>query len=98
MRPTTRLRGSLSRHRSASGPSPDQERPAHRPPRAAGLKTVAKCPVNEEPEIFKPSQRLTFTRWGVPFEIDVTAEHRVARYDRRKLEEERAKGNDLNPL
>ncbi len=59
---------------------------------------VAKQVVNEEPEPFLPSQRMTFTRWGVPFEIDVTTTHIVARYDRKKLEAELAKRDDLPTL
>lgn len=59
---------------------------------------VAKQVVNEEPEIFKPAQRMAFTRWGVPFEIDVTTEHIVARYDHKKLEQELSRSNDLNTL
>ncbi|MFC1671925.1 PQQ-binding-like beta-propeller repeat protein, partial [Planctomycetota bacterium] len=59
---------------------------------------VAKQVVNEEPEIFKPSQRMTFKRWGVLFEADMTTEHIVVRYDRPKLEEILATRDDLNTL
>ncbi len=59
---------------------------------------VAKQVVNEEPEIFKPAQRMTFKRWGVDFEADMTTEHIVVRYDRKKLDEALAKDDRLETL
>ena len=61
---------------------------------------VAKRVVNEEPEAFYPASRMTFTRWGVPFELDVRHDRIVARYDRKKLEDffAAATSSDLSAL
>jgi outer membrane protein assembly factor BamB/tetratricopeptide (TPR) repeat protein len=59
---------------------------------------VAKRVVNEEPEVFNPAARMTVTRWGVPFEIDVKLDSLVARYDRKKLAEALAQKSDLTTL
>ena len=60
--------------------------------------TVTKRAINEEPEPFHPATRMTFTRWGVPFEIDIACDRVVARYDRKKVEAVFAAGKDLNAL
>ncbi|MBM4039041.1 MAG: tetratricopeptide repeat protein, partial [Planctomycetes bacterium] len=59
---------------------------------------VAKRVVNEELEAFSPASRMAFTRWGIPFELDIKHNQIVARYDRKKLDEQLAKGSDLNTL
>jgi tetratricopeptide (TPR) repeat protein len=59
---------------------------------------IAKRPVNEEPEEFRPAMRMGFTRWGVPFEINVTNQHIVCRYDRKKMETVLVQSKDLDTL
>lgn len=59
---------------------------------------IAKRIVNEEPEAFRPSMRMAFVRWGVPFEINVDNRQIVARYDTKKMEAALAQGRELNTL
>ncbi|MBA4389168.1 MAG: hypothetical protein C0404_14440, partial [Verrucomicrobia bacterium] len=59
---------------------------------------VVKRVVNEEPEAFDPVQRMTFTRWRTPFEVDVSYSKIVVRYDKVRLEKELSERKDLEVL
>jgi len=59
---------------------------------------VIKRVVNEEPEEFHPAMRMSFVRWGIPFEVDVTVFHMLVRYDRKGMAKILAERKDLETL
>lgn len=59
---------------------------------------VTKRVVNETTEEFFPAQRMTFTRWGTPFEVDVTYNKIVVRYDKARLVKALGERKDLETL
>jgi len=60
--------------------------------------SVNKRPINEEPEHFDPAMRMTFARWGVPFEVDCSFNKIVVRYDREKMKQILATRTDLETV
>ncbi|MFC1672034.1 PQQ-binding-like beta-propeller repeat protein [Planctomycetota bacterium] len=63
-----------------------------------GTLPVTRRPVNEESEGFEPAMRMTFKRWEIPFEVDVTYNRIVVRYDRKKMEAVLAERKDLETV
>jgi len=60
--------------------------------------SINKRVVNEEPEMFYSAARMTVTRWGIPFEINVAFNRMIVRYDREKLNRVLGERKDLDSL